>query len=441
MAGIITAGAYTLASLGEFAVIPARIVPFLAILLGLLVLAHLAVRWLAAGADGTLLPLAALLHGLGYVMITRLDDRLAGLQTTWSLVAIAGFIATLVAVQRAPDLARYRWSFLLVGIVLLLLPLVPGLGFGVGGARIWVSLGPINFQPGEFAKLLLAIFFAGYLAENRELIAESTWRLGPVRLPEPRHLLPILLAWGFAVIVMVGQRDLGSSLLFFALFVVMMWVATERVELPAHRPRAVRRRGVRVVADVRARPDSRGHLARPVVRPPRQRLPDRAGAVRPLRRRHRRHRARPRQPEHGARGAERLHLHVDRRGARPARRDGRPDGLPADHRRRPAHRAAHGQHVREAARRRPDHDRRRAGVHHRRRRHQARPAHGDHAAVRQLRRVVAAVELHPAGPPHPAQRLGRPPPPRAARRPDARRALGGVAAAAGGHGTDDGVAA
>ena len=179
MAGLITAGAYTLASLGEFAVIPARIIPFLAVLLGLLVLAHLAVRWLAAGADGTLLPLAALLHGIGYVMITRLDDRLAGLQTTWSIVAIAGFIATLVVVQRAPDLARYRWSFLLVGVVLLLLPLVPGLGFGVGGAQIWVSLGPINFQPGEFAKLLLAIFFAGYLAENRELIAESTWRVGP----------------------------------------------------------------------------------------------------------------------------------------------------------------------------------------------------------------------------------------------------------------------
>jgi peptidoglycan glycosyltransferase len=229
MAGVITAGAYTLASLGEFAVIPARIIPFLAVLLGLLLLAHLAVRWLAAGADGTLLPLAALLHGIGYVMITRLDERLAGLQTTWSIIAIAAFVITLVAVQRAPDLARYRWSFLLVGIVLLLLPLVPGLGFGVGGAKIWVSLGPINFQPGEFAKLLLAIFFAGYLAENRELIADSRWRFGPLHLPEPRHLLPILLAWGFAVVVMVGQRDLGSSLLFFALFVVMMWVATERV--------------------------------------------------------------------------------------------------------------------------------------------------------------------------------------------------------------------
>ena len=102
MAALITAGAYTLASLGEYAVIPARIVPFLAVLLGMLVVAHLAVRWFARGADATMLPLAALLHGMGYVMITRLDDRLAGLQTTWSIVAIVVFVLTLVVVQRAP---------------------------------------------------------------------------------------------------------------------------------------------------------------------------------------------------------------------------------------------------------------------------------------------------------------------------------------------------
>ena len=228
MAGIITAGAYTLASLGEFAAIPARLVPFLGLLLGLLILAHLAVRWFARGADGTLLPLAAILHGIGFVMITRLDERLAGLQATWSIVAIATFALTLLVVQRAPDLARYRWILLFLGIGLLIMPMVPGLGFSAGGARIWVNLGPINFQPGEFAKLALAVFFASYLAERRELIAASTWRIGPLHLPEPRHLLPIVVAWGIAVMVMVGQRDLGSSLLFFALFVVMMWVATER---------------------------------------------------------------------------------------------------------------------------------------------------------------------------------------------------------------------
>jgi len=140
MAALITAGGYTLASLGSFARIPTRIVPFLAVLLGMLIVAHLAVRWFAQGADATMLPLAALLHGIGYVMITRLDERLAGLQATWSIVAIAVFVATLVVVQRAADLARYRWTFLAIGIGLLVLPMVPGVGYSAGGARIWVTL-------------------------------------------------------------------------------------------------------------------------------------------------------------------------------------------------------------------------------------------------------------------------------------------------------------
>jgi peptidoglycan glycosyltransferase len=221
LAGMITSGAYVVASLGANAVIPARIVPFLAIILGLVGAAHIAVRLLARGADGTLLPLVALLHGIGYVMITRLDQRLASLQTTWSLIAVGAFIATLLFVQRATDLARYKWTLFTGGAALLLMPMVPGLGYSVGGAEIWVNLGPINFQPGEFAKLSFAIFFAGYLAER-------TWKIGPIRLPEPRHIMPILVAWAFSVVVMVGQKDLGSSLLFFTLFVVMMWVATER---------------------------------------------------------------------------------------------------------------------------------------------------------------------------------------------------------------------
>jgi cell division protein FtsW (lipid II flippase) len=229
MAALITASAYTITALGTNAEIPPGIVVFVAILLGLLLCAHIVVRLVARGADGTLLPLAALLHGIGFVMITRLDDRLAGLQATWSIVAIGAFIATLLVVQRATDLARYSWLLFVVGAGALMLPLVPGLGQNINGARIWVSVGPINFQPGEFAKIALAIFFAAYLAERRELIAASTWKVGPFHLPEPRYIAPIVLAWGFAVVVMVAQKDLGSSLLFFTLFVVMLWVATERV--------------------------------------------------------------------------------------------------------------------------------------------------------------------------------------------------------------------
>jgi cell division protein FtsW (lipid II flippase) len=229
MAAAIIGVAYTLASLGANAEIPARIGPFLALLLLLIGIAHVAVRKLAGGADATLLPLAVLLHGVGFVMITRLDDELAGLQSLWSLVAIAAFVATLLFVQRATDLARYKWTLFFVGVGMLLLPMLPGIGVNVNGARIWVSLGPINFQPGEFAKLALAVFFAAYLAERRELIAASTWKIGPFRLPELHYIAPVLVGWAFAVLVMVGERDLGSSLLFFTLFVVMMWVATERV--------------------------------------------------------------------------------------------------------------------------------------------------------------------------------------------------------------------
>ncbi len=228
MAAAIVGVAYTLASLGANSVIPARMGPFLGLVLILIAVAHIAVRKLARGADGTLLPLAFLLHGVGFVMITRLDEDLAGFQALWSLIAVGAFCAALLFVQRAIDLARYKWTLFFIGAGMLLLPMLPGLGYTAGGARIWVSVGPINFQPGEFAKLALAIFFAAYLADRRELIAASTWKVGPLRLPEPQHILPLVVAWGFAVLVMVGQRDLGSSLLFFTLFVVMLWVATER---------------------------------------------------------------------------------------------------------------------------------------------------------------------------------------------------------------------
>ncbi len=228
MAAAITAIAYTLAALGKNAELPARIIPFLVALLGLLLSAHVATRLLAPGADSTLLPLAVLLNGIGYVVIARLSDRLAALQTTWTFIAIVAFVLTLFFVPRPSDLARFKWTFLFIGAGLLMMPLVPGLGTSVGGARIWVHLGSINFQPGEFAKLALALFFAGYLADNRELIAASTRRIGPLRIPELRFLLPITSAWGFAVAVMVAEKDLGSALLFFTLFTVMMWVATER---------------------------------------------------------------------------------------------------------------------------------------------------------------------------------------------------------------------
>ena len=231
---LVTVGAYLLASLARDATIPANIGPFLAIVLGLQLAAHVAIRRLAPEADGTLVPIAGLLNGLGYVFIVRIDEAksdpqgLAGLQSGWIALGIVAFVGTLLLVRRVRDLEAFRWTLGMAGIGLLLLPLVPGVGRTINGASIWVRLGPVSFQPGEFAKIRLALFFASYLVEKRELLAVSSFRLGPIPLPDPKHLGPVLLAWGVSLIVMVYEKDLGSSLLFFALFVALLWVATER---------------------------------------------------------------------------------------------------------------------------------------------------------------------------------------------------------------------
>ena len=228
LAFIVVCGLYALASLGRNASLPADVGPFLVIVLALVLMAHVVTRRVAAAADALLLPLAALLNGIGYVFIARLDEDLAALQATWTFVGIAGYIGTLVVIRDIKVLQRYRYTFGLIGLGLLMLPLVPGIGRNINGARIWVEIGPVSFQPGEFAKIALAVFFAGYLMENRELLSVATFRLGPFSIPNPRHFVPILGAWGVALVVMIFERDLGSALLFFVLFVVMLWVATGR---------------------------------------------------------------------------------------------------------------------------------------------------------------------------------------------------------------------
>lgn len=233
LAVAITGGGYTLASLGQTSSVPADIGPFLGVIAALLIGAHLAVRRLAPNADGLILPLVAVLNGIGYVFIARLKPELAALQATWTGVGVAAFVGTLLLVRRARDLERYRYTFLFVGLVLLVLPLAPGLGVEIRGARIWVALGPVSFQPGEFAKIAFALFFASYLVEKRELLSMATWpRFRPV-LPDLKHLGPVLVAWGLAIMVMTAQKDLGSSLLLFALFMSMLWVATGRLAYPA----------------------------------------------------------------------------------------------------------------------------------------------------------------------------------------------------------------
>ena len=136
---------------------------------------------------------------------------------------------TLLVVRDIRLLQRYRYTAGLIGVALLIMPLLPGIGRSINGARIWVAIGPISFQPGEFAKIAFAVFFAGFLVERRELLSVATFRVGRLNTPDPKHFAPVLLAWGASLIVLIFQRDLGSALLFFLLFVIMLWVATGRV--------------------------------------------------------------------------------------------------------------------------------------------------------------------------------------------------------------------
>jgi len=205
--------------------------------LALLVLCvHGILRWRARYADPVILPIATVLNGLGLVMIHRLDlahhfnksTSLATRQLAWSAIGVACAIAVIVYVRDHRSLARYTYTAMIVGFGLLLLPLLPGLGQDIRGARIWIAVGPLSFQPGEIAKICLALFFAGYLVTARDSLSLVGRRFVGLQLPRGRDLGPILLAWAASLGVLVLESDLGTSLLFFGLFVAVLYVATER---------------------------------------------------------------------------------------------------------------------------------------------------------------------------------------------------------------------
>lgn len=200
--------------------------------LGLLaLLAHLAVRVRAPYADPLLLPIAVLLNGLGLVLIYRLDletphDQAAPTQLVWSTIGVALFVGVVLFVRDHRLLQRYAYVCVAAALILMIVPI---LFPAVNGAKIWIRVGGFSFQPGEFAKVLLAIFFAAYLAANSGALAytgRTAWRL---QLPTGRVLGPIVSIWLLSVIVLVLERDLGTSLLFFGLFVILLYVATGRL--------------------------------------------------------------------------------------------------------------------------------------------------------------------------------------------------------------------
>lgn len=234
---VIVAVAYADVGMAVQGAVPPSLVTYSLGFLAIAIAFNLVLRWRAPYADPTLLPIATLLNGLGLVMIYRLDlangrtfsDGFAFHQLLWSALAAAIAAGVLVVLRDHRLLRRYTYTAAAVGFGLLLLPLIPVLGQQINGSQIWIHVGGFSFQPSEIAKIILAVFFAGYLVQTRDALSVAGRKILGMTLPRARDLGPILVAWGLSLGVLVFEKDLGTSLLFFGLFVAMLYVATERV--------------------------------------------------------------------------------------------------------------------------------------------------------------------------------------------------------------------
>ena len=194
---------------------------------------HIVLRFRAKYADPFILPIVVTLNGLGIAMIHRLDftpnySGVADRQLMWTGVSILAAIVLMWLLKDHRRLRQFTYISLAVSVLLLFMPIMPGLGSEENGARIWVDFGFASFQPSEIAKITLAVFFAGFLANNRDLILLAGRKVGPVTFPRLRDLAPMFIAWIVAIGVLVVQNDLGNALMFFGLFVAVIYVATSR---------------------------------------------------------------------------------------------------------------------------------------------------------------------------------------------------------------------
>ena len=231
-------GGYAAVGLALEGQVPADILGYGGWLTALIVAAHVTVRIVAPYADPVLLPLVAALNGFGLAILRRLDITYEAIgedqftfarqQLTWMTLGVVLFIATLVVLRDHRVLQRFTYTAGLVGIVLLILPFLPVIGREINGARIWINVAGFSFQPGEVAKVMLVIAFSGYLVLHRDALALAGRRVVFVDLPRGRDLGPIMAMFGISMMILVLQNDLGSSLLFFGLFLAMLYVATER---------------------------------------------------------------------------------------------------------------------------------------------------------------------------------------------------------------------
>ena len=225
LVGLLTAAGFASVYIARQDVVSTASLSYAAFFISLFVVAHLVLRLRLPYADPYLLPLAGLLCALGITEIYRIEPDLAFRQGLWVVVGVAVFAVLVLFLRDYRELDDLKYVLGVSAIVLLVLPALPGIGRTINGATLWVELGPLIFQPGELAKVFIVIFLAGYLRDNREMLSYGA---GGGKLPSPKHLGPLLLIWGGAMLVLFQTRDLGGALLYFAIFLVMLYTATAR---------------------------------------------------------------------------------------------------------------------------------------------------------------------------------------------------------------------
>ena len=236
LASVIVLGSVTLVQLGVNGAIDVGFLELSAVLPVLALLMHVITRFTAASADPFILPIMTTLSGIGIAEIYRIDLHFGSIgwtslsvrQIIWCAVAILCAVLTLLLIRNIRLLTRYTYTIGLIAFGLLLMPLLPGLGRTVSGARAWIGIGDFSFQPGEIAKIALAVFFAGYLMRHRDVLALLGKTFLGVRFPHLRHAGPVVLLWLLSLLIVIIQHDLGPGLLYFGMFLIVTYVATAR---------------------------------------------------------------------------------------------------------------------------------------------------------------------------------------------------------------------
>ena len=227
MVGLLTAAGFASVYIARSEVISTASLSYAAFFVALFLVAHLVLRLRLRHADPYLLPLGGLLAAVGLTELYRIRPELAFRQGLWVVVGVGVFAAIILLLRDYRALEGVKYIFGVSAIVLLVMPALPVVGRTINGATLWVDFGgPLVFQPGELAKVFFVIFLAGYLQDTREMLSYGP--RGQGRLPSPKHLGPLLLIWGGAMLVLFQTRDLGGALLYFAIFLVMLYTATAR---------------------------------------------------------------------------------------------------------------------------------------------------------------------------------------------------------------------